>query len=455
MRSVLAVVVVATACTCAGACTIVTGVGDLDPSLEPGSLHGADGGTAGDGAPPDGAPGGDASTDGPPPFDAGKPLVVVDIADVGSADRSTGLPNQQHLVWAPKAARWILFYVASGAPNALRTKISADFVTWNDGAELPLPHAHGGEGRNFAVTRAPIADKDVFHFALSFRIATNDHREYAARATLTGETLAFDAPVEVTRSIMSTSGLDIDGPSVAIAADGFVSHFTGYRTNNPDGSGGTGNAYALRSNVADTGGAWAATYANTTIEVVPILCNARATVPFGGDGLLAFYEKGDLEPNPRNVRWSRSSGSSWSAELDVFGSSASMAPGDWALLPTSGGDVHVVRYALAGALDHRRYNGSVMQVGGTIADEALEGGAGIALVPLDGSAMMLAGVSVSEAIRATTWDGTAWSAWATLIAPATGTRRWLTAGGIASGPAAVVWTENRGATNVIAGIRIR
>ncbi len=431
------------------ACTLVTGVGDLDPSLDPGGVLGGDGGPVIDAA------GGDATSDAPMPFDAGRDLEAVDIADVGSADRSTGLPNQQHLVWAPKASRWVLFYVASGAPNALRTKISADFVTWTDGAELPLPHAHGGEGRNVAVARATIADKDVFHLALSFRVASDDHREYDARAVLTGEALAFEPPSEVTRSLQASPGLDIDGASVAIAADGFVTHFTGYRTNNPDGTGGTGNAYALRSSIADTGGAWAPTYSNTTIEVVNILCNARATVPFGPDGLLTFYEKGDTEPNPRNVRWSRSSGASWSSELDVFPGSATMAPGDWTVLATNAGDVHVVRRALAGAFDHRRYNGSVMQAAGAIADDALEGGAGIALVPLDGATMMLAGVSVDEAIRATTWNGSAWSAWATMIAPAAGTRRWLSAGGVEGGPAALVWTENRGTTHVIAGIRIR
>jgi hypothetical protein len=440
------VLVAATACVTA--CTLVTGVGDLDPSLAPGVLLGGDGGPGG---PRDAIPAADA----PPPFDAGEPFDVVDIADVGGADRSTGLSNQQHLVWAPKAARWILFYVTTAAPGALRTKISADFVTWQDGAELVLPHPHGGEGRNFAVARATIADRDVFHLAMSFRVANDDHREYGARAVLTGDALAFETPAEVTRSAASTSSIDVDGPSVAVAGDGFVGHFTGYRTNNADGTGGTGNAYALRSSVADTGGAWSATYANTTIEVVATICNARATVPVGASGLLHFYEKGDLDPNPRNVRWSRTTGSGWSAELDVFDGAAAMAPGDWALLRTGDADVHVVRYALAGTFDHRRYDGAAMQGGAPIAGEALESGAGLALAPLDGSRMVLVGVSPSEALRAATWDGTAWSPWATLVGPAATARRWLTTGGIAGGPSAVAWTENRGSAHVIAGIRIR
>lgn len=96
-----------------------------------------------------------------------------------------------------------------------------------------------------------------------------------------------------------------------------------------------------------------------------------------------------------------------------------------------------------------------MRVGGTIADEALEAAAGIAFVPLDAAKTMLVGVSVSEAVRATTWDGTAWSAWATVLGPATAARRWLTSGGVATGPAAIAWTENRGTSLVIAGIRIR
>ena len=85
--------------------------------------------------------------------------------------------------------------------------------------------------------------------------------------------------------------------------------------------------------------------------MVATVCNARATVPVGASGLLHFYEKGDLDPNPRNVRWSRASGSGWSAELDVFDGAAAMAPGDWAVLRTGDADVHVVRYALAGTFE--------------------------------------------------------------------------------------------------------
>lgn len=70
---------------------------------------------------------------------------------------------------------------------------------------------------------------------------------------LTGETLAYNTPAEVTRSIVSDTALDPDGPSIGVAADGFVTVFTGYRTNNPDGTGGTGNQYALRSSGAGDG----------------------------------------------------------------------------------------------------------------------------------------------------------------------------------------------------------
>lgn len=155
---------------------MLTGASDLDPSLEAGSLAG------GDGAP---------TPDAPPPFDAGKPFTVVDIADVGSADRSTGHADQGHVVWAPKAARWILFYVTSAARTALRTKISPDFATWTDGAELALPHAHGGEGRNVAIARATITDQDVFHFALSRARPTATSTSSATRSPAASSTAAM------------------------------------------------------------------------------------------------------------------------------------------------------------------------------------------------------------------------------------------------------------------------
>jgi hypothetical protein len=440
------------------ACNAFTGIGELDPSLTE-----ADGGNASSsGGSSSGAivDDGGGTTDAPPadatPFDANQPLAPVDIVDVGTADKSTGLSGQNHLVWAPLAQRWILFYTTSAAPSVLRSKISADFTTWTDGAELALPHANV-DGRNLAIARAPLGAKDVFHLALSFRVAATDRRAYAARAVLTGATLAWNTPSEVTRSIVSDTALDPDGPAIGVSADGFVTLFTGYRTNNPDGSGGTGNQYALRSSVADDGvSAFAPTWTNFTIEIVPTIANARAAVALGQSDLLSVYEYGDFDPIPRNLRWARSNGATWGSELTVFASATPTDPADWAIHRSSDTDVHVVRRTTAGAFEHRRYDGNAMQAGGAIADEVLESGAGVTLVTLDSPSMMLVGAASSEALRGTTWNGTTWSAWSTVLPPvASGTRRWLSSGGAVVGPSAIVWTENRGASHVIAGVRIR
>lgn len=435
------------------ACNALTGVGDLDPSIA-----GSEGGTASSSGGSSSGSVGDGGVDGPASdasFDAGA-LVPIDIADVGTADKATGLSGQNHLVWAPVAQRWVLLYTTSASPSVLRSRVSADFVTWTAGAELALPHANV-DGRNFAVARATLGAKDVFHVALSFRVAANDRRAYAARAVLAGDTLTWNTPAEVTRSIVSDSALDPDGPAIGVAADGFVTLFTGYRTNNPDGSGGTGNQYALRSSVSDDGGsAFAPAWNNSTIEVVATVTNARAALALGQSDLLSVYEHGDFDPVPRNFRWTRSNGATWASELTVFESASPTDPADWAVLRSSDTDVHVVRRTTAGALQHRRYDGNAMQAGGAIPDEVLENGAGLAFVPLDAPAVLLAGVSSSEAIRATTWNGMAFSAWSDVLPSVTNaTRRWLVSGGAPVGQSALVWTENRGASHVIAGVRIR
>lgn len=458
MRS-FRVAVVAVAVGGAFACNALSGANDLDPTLQ---LTAAEGGSSSSGSTSsssggnsnDGGTTTDASTDAQP-FDAGKVIEPIDLVDVGAADKATGFTGGRHLVWAPAASRWVLFYVSSAAPTILRSKISSDFVTWIDGTPLtmPLPNV---DGRNFAVTRATLGGKDVFHVALSFRVAIDDHRAYVARAVLTGETFAWNTPTEVTRSIQSQADLDPDGPAIAISGDGFVTLFTGYRTNNPDG-GGTGNAYVLRASVADDGvAAFTPTWTNTTIEVVPTITNARAAVPIGTTDLLHVYENGDTQPVPKNLRWSRSTGAAWSSELSVFPSASPLDIADWSMLRVADTDVHVVRRTTAGSLEHRRYDGNAVQAGGAIADEVLETGAGIALVPLGAPSVMLGGVASNESIRATTWNGSAWSAWSSVIPPpASATRRWLIAEGAANGPSAFAWTENRGTSNVIAGVRIR
>lgn len=441
------------------ACNALTGVSSLEPTLEDGAEGGASSSGGSSGA-SSGSTGDDGAVDAPTdsqPFDAGKIIQAIDLVDVGTAGNATGFSGQQHLVWAPVASRWVLFYVTSAAPTELRSKISSDFVTWIDGVTLTMPHPNV-DGRNIAVARATLGGKDVFHVGLSFRLASADHRAYAARAVLTNETFAWNTPVEVTRSTASDDSLDIDGQAIGITNDGYVTLFTGLRTNNADGSGGTGNEYAMRSSVPDDGiAAFTPTWNNTTIEIVPTICNARAGFPLGNDDFLAFYENGSSQPVPNNIRWTRANGTGvWSSELSVFPNNSNMDIADWAVFKMTDTDVHVVRRAMSGGLNHQRYDGVAMQNGSGLADDVLENGAGITLLPLGAPSIMLAGVAASESIRSTTWNGSTWSAWSTLLAaPAAGTRRFLSSGGASAGPSAVVWTEDRGSTHVIAGARIR
>src|SRR6476619_1441399 len=64
--------------------------------------------------------------------DAVVPVVVASV--MGKAP--SGQAQQTKLVYATGSQRWWLFYMDGAEPKSLKTKYSADFVTWNDGQTL-------------------------------------------------------------------------------------------------------------------------------------------------------------------------------------------------------------------------------------------------------------------------------------------------------------------------------
>lgn len=408
------------------------GGGVLGPDASSGSLP--DGG-AGDASGPDGV---DGST--------GPTL----LASAGVVATATGLAQQSHLVWAGGAARWVLFYPKDGAPT-MRTRLSADFVSWTDGPELALPNDHGGDGRNFTVSAATFGTVDVFHFGLSLLATPPLRRHYHLRATLEGGVLTSGDATALSSSTRERADIHPDGPAVAVAEDGDVYDFTGWAGTSDDGTGLTGNPTVWRASAPEAGGAWTPTWSRTDISTVAEISNARAAIALGGPSILAFWESGDLEPEPTNVRFSRTSGTTWSTVGSVFASAAQHAS-DWTVLRVAADDVHAVRRRSTGTLDHRRYDGSTWRDGSAIAPEPLVKGAGLVLVQ-GASGPTLVGLKADGTIRATSWQAAGWGAWIVLAPPAAG-RAWLT-GVSSAGHAAIAWTETAGTSRVIAGLRLR
>jgi hypothetical protein len=410
-----------------------------DDTTDGGSDGGGDGPGSGDDG-PNGDDGGHASI---PP---------VQITTTGQVGKATGLPMQSHLVFAEHAGRWVLFFVDTSTPTELRTRISTDFKTWKDADSLDLPAPHGNEGRNFAIAYAPLGPADIFEVAISAKFGSANRRHHVSRAALAGDTIGFGA---ITQQCMTPSGdstLDPDGPAIAIANDGYVHDFTGWWTNLPDGGGGTGNEWVFRSSIADVGGVFTPTWSGTSIEGVPNICNARGALPIGGADVLSFWEKGDSEPNPQNVRFARMSGGSWSSPSDIFKPPGKMDPGDFAALVVSPTEAHAVRIRLDGNLDHARYDGNKWSGGGSIPPEKVTVGGGIALVLGTGGPMLLALADGGGDVRGTTWNGTAWSTWSTIVPK--GTPRTALVGW-SSSKSAVAWTETSGSGFAIGAFQLR
>ncbi len=111
------------------------------------------------------------------------------------------------------AARWWLFYIDQGAPTLIKTRSSADFITWSDGDSLALPFGHGNEGRTFSVAYADLGGRDVVHITSSLRVASVDRRRFHARATITSQPkIDFEPAYEAHQLTTPCSPLDPDNP---------------------------------------------------------------------------------------------------------------------------------------------------------------------------------------------------------------------------------------------------
>ena len=273
------------------------------------------------------------------------PSGPVTLASAGTVSTATGNAQQTHVLWAIGARRWWLFYIDADDTH-LKTRSSPDFVTWTDGPSLGLTHPNGADGRSFSVAYASIAGEDVVHVAFSHAEPSKLSHTHT-RGVISGSSIAWGTPIEVSQIPDSPSGAD--GTATIIASSGDVWDSTGYIVSQ-NSTAGHFNEDVFRASATETGGAtWSATFAQTTVEIVGTTSNARAFVQ--GVAPVAFWEKGDQDPMPTNVRAAAFSGS-WSSPVDVFAQGAPQDANDWGAAALASGEIHVVRALASGGYEH-------------------------------------------------------------------------------------------------------
>lgn len=442
---------------CSAACSLITPLDELAAGTASGAAAtGAGGGAtaasgAGSGTTAGTAAASGATTGAGTGAGAGTSLSPI-VSGLDGVAAATGNAQQQHVVFAEGSGRWWLFYVDGAHPSELRTRSSSDFVTWTDGASLALPHPHAGEGRSFSADAAFIGGVDVVHLSTGHRLAATDRRRLHARATLSDDGVSFEEPVEINAVTEDHDGLDPDGAVTAITATNRVVDLSGWTVNL--GGSGVGNSQAWWSAGPDQGSAGPQAWdGQQDLETVTTFVNARALAALPDGDVLALWERGD-EDTPTNVRWSRGDGSGWSSPASVF-ASAAQDPNDWAVCVV-GPAVHAVRRTIAGAYEHRLFDGADWSDGDAIPAGDGKVGTGVVLATDLGDVWLFAiADDAGNTVRGARWiAGAGWGEWFDVqTAPAL--RSWLSGSpGAGGGGLALVWTEEEGGASTIAGARL-
>lgn len=401
--------------------------------------------TGGDGGGPDVVVG-DAPSD--VANEAG-PAGPVTIASAGSVSAATGNAQQTHVVWAIGAKRWWLFYIDDDSTH-LKTRSSPDFVTWSDGPSLGLTHQNAKEARNFSVSYASIGGSDVVHVAFS-HVETGTLFHTHTRGVISGSSITWSNPIEVCQISAGPSGAD--GTATIVTSSGDVWDSTGFVISQ-NSTAGHFNEDVFRASATDTGAAWTASFAQTTVEIVDTATNNRTFVQ--GVAPVAFWEKGDQDPVPTNVRVS-SFVTSWSSPVDVFAASAAQDANDWDAVALASGEVHVVRALQSGGYEHV-FGTTSIAIASPPATKPRTTGAGVVLLA-DRTHLAAFDLGSDGSVQESKWSGSQFSSWTTL-APAR-TRAFLSghcpdldAHPEAAG-CALIWTEPSSGGYAIVGTLVQ
>jgi len=387
------------------------------------------------------------------------PSTVTIVSTAGAVVDPTGNAQQTHIVYAKHSGRWWLFTIDSLAASSISTWSSIDFVTWVQGASLTLPFPHGNEGGNFSVAYADLGGKDVVHLSLSLTESGSGNRHHDhGRAIITGAAIAFDAAFEIA-AVDPSQNTDTtpDGCATLVTADGHVMELTGWAPYNNMPSN-NGNVSSYLATDPDTGGTWAPSFPNRKDFAQADAINNRMGLATGGGNVLTIWESANAEPDPDNLRSSDWDGSNWNNQKDVF-AAKTQAPNDWSAVRLQNGEIHALRRTTPGgtgntmsnAFEHQLLNTGNWNSRTNPADMGgLSNGGVVVLTHANHMLVVTIGSDPAQSIITTTWDGTAWSTWATLEGDV-GTRSHISGFANEDGEAAVIWSEGAaaGKTSVV------
>lgn len=390
-----------------------------------------------------------------PPGDAHK------LADVGNAPAATGTAQQTHLLYAKHSARWWYFFVDSAAPGTLRSRWSTDFTTWTPAERFELAAPIDAEGRNFGVAYADVGGQDVVHVAIA-DVVGGVHGAYHLRARISDGKIAYGNQTLVT-STTEFFGSATDGIVPAVATDGRVYIATGWFNQRPmKGFDTTGNEDVYQSSSVDDGSA------NPTLSFgagvlhfwVEQFVPTRILEPLGGGQMLAVFPTANLGGvDTSTLSWARST--DWRVETLFDGMGPQQDMSDWSVCAVSSTSAHAVRRLISegsnDTFEHLRFDSmtGAWSPGGTVPRDPGTKGTGLVLLT-NGTRMLLVAIASDAAntVRASRWDGNAWSAWFSLAASAQ-KRKFLSGTGCASrAHAAITWTEGAAAPYRVVGLDV-
>jgi hypothetical protein len=271
------------------------------------------------------------------------------------------------------------------------------------------------------------------------------------RGVISGSSIAWGSPIDVCQISAGPSGAD--GTATIVAASGDVWDSTGYVVSQ-NSTAGHFNADVFRASTADTTTTWTASFAQTTVEIVDTTSNARTFVQ--GVAPISFWESGDQDPIPTNVRVSAWTGS-WSAPVNVFPQSAPQDPNDWDAVALAGGEVHVVRALQSGGYEHVSGTTS-LAIASPPSTIPRTTGSGLVLLA-DPSHLAAFDLGSDGSVQESKWTSSQFSTW-TILAPAR-TRAFLSGfcpdldAHPEAGGCALIWTEPSSGGHSIVGTLVQ
>lgn len=394
-------------------------------------------------APPNFVDGGDASV--APPASGGGVIIATN-----TSTWAAGGAQKHHLYYAQNIGAWVLFYESASQRDRILIKATTDLVTFVDASPIMLPEAHDNDGRNFDVAYANIGGADIFYVAYSTH--TDQRYSYVLRGRAQGNAVTWGTPLAM-GAIDQTILSDPDAPAVAVQPTGQVFFSSGFN----DVNGHYGNFVGFASTSPDDGTAgFIPTFdSGTELEVANQSVNARMLLVAAG-GALGVWERGDNEPNPKDLAFAIFQNGAWGASDTAGFAQVSYNVNDWdATLTESDGRSHIVRWA-NGAYEHRYYDFQGGHPGFAVqAPPSLHSaGDGLLLLDIAGVATMFE-LGIDHVVRGTNIQSSStWAPWKSLTA-ADPTRKHL-AGGSNAGTGILLWEiVNADGTSDLAAMKLQ